>query len=69
LKSCILCGKVIKKDTIVTHSKIIKNSNYKFNFDKENCFLFFKKLANVYGEEFELDNLDLQRENTTLFVC
>lgn len=48
MKSCILCGKVIKKD------KIIKNSNYKFIFDKENCFLIFKRLASVYGEEFEL---------------
>jgi hypothetical protein len=54
LKSCILCGKVIKKDTIVTHSKIIKNSSYNFIFDKENCFLIFKRLASVYGEEFEL---------------
>lgn len=54
MKSCILCGKVIKKDTIITHSKNIKNSNYEFIFDKENCFILFNKLANVYGEEFEL---------------
>jgi hypothetical protein len=26
-------------------------------FIKENYFLFFKKLASVYGEEFELDRL------------
>lgn len=52
MKSCILCGKVIKKDTIITHSKNIKNSNYEFIFDKENCFLIFNKLASVYGEGF-----------------
>lgn len=38
-----------------TYSKFINNSNYTFIFDKENCFLQFKRLATVYGEIFELD--------------
>jgi hypothetical protein len=54
-KSCILCGKKIEKNINFTYRKFINNSNYEFIFDKENCFLQFKRLASVYGETFELE--------------
>ena len=57
LKSCILCGKIIKKDKIFTYNKSVNNLNYEFTFDKEDCFLFFKRLASVYGEAFENEAL------------
>ena len=57
LKSCILCGKIIKNDKIFTYNKSVNNLNYEFTFDKEDCFLFFKRLASVYGEAFENDAL------------
>ena len=36
---------------------MINNLCYEFTFDKEDCFLLFKRLASVYGEGFELDAL------------
>ena len=55
--SCILCGKKIEKKINFTYKKFINNSKYEFIFDKENCFLQFKRLASVYGETFEIDAL------------
>ena len=44
-----------KIQTLLTVNELIINS---INlFVKENYFLFFKKLASVYGEEFEPDRL------------
>jgi len=36
---------------------MINNLCYEFTFDKEDCFLLFKRLASVYGEGFELEAL------------
>ena len=36
---------------------MINNLSYEFTFDKEDCFLLFKRLASVYGEAFENDAL------------
>jgi len=42
---------------ILTYSKMINNSHYKFTFDTKDCFLLFKRLSSVYGEVFEIEAL------------
>jgi hypothetical protein len=61
--SCILCGKKIEKKINFTYKKFINNSKYEFIFDKENCFLQFKRLASVYGETFELEAMHSLEKN------
>ena len=36
---------------------MVNNLNYEFTFDTKDCFLFFKRLASVYGESFEIEAL------------
>ena len=36
---------------------MVNNLDYELTFDKEDCFLFFKRLASVYGEAFENEAL------------
>ena len=55
LKSCILCGKPVEWAINFRYKKFINNLNYEFIFDKEACFLQFRRLSSVYGESFELE--------------
>ena len=46
--TCVLCGKTIVKDKSI-HEKIGGNE---YLFNSEECMSMFKKLANLYGDEF-----------------
>jgi YHS domain-containing protein len=46
--TCVLCGKAIVKDKSI-HEKI---DGYEYLFNSEECMSMFKKLANLYGDEF-----------------
>ena len=43
---CIICGRSFNID----HFE--HRSNLKFNVDKANCYLIYKKLLGIYGIEF-----------------
>jgi YHS domain-containing protein len=46
--TCVLCGKTIVKNKSI-HEKI---DGYEYLFNSEECISMFKKLANLYGDEF-----------------
>jgi hypothetical protein len=49
-KECVMCGRLIKKDSITEDIDGVPHS-----FDKRECAMLLKKLRSVYGGDFLAD--------------
>jgi len=47
--ACALCGRIFEKKESIEE----KIDGYEYLFDSEDCISIFKKLANLYGDEFK----------------